>query len=242
MSGYESRDWYYNEFQHVGLDFESAEEVKAYDDELGKGINQRDNCEEIAGILGLKQTDHVLEIGTATGKLAIDLSLICEQVYAIDISQPMLDFAAQKAKALGRENIKFIRAGFLTYRHEGNALDAVITKFALHHLPDHWKFVAVKRIFDMLGPGGKLFLKDAMISVDIHDFFESADYWVEGTREMSGDKPAQATALCIRDEYPPYAWAMEEMLKRVGFRVENMNHMYGLHSTFVCVKPKQANK
>ena len=238
MPGYESREWYYNEFRHVGLDFESAEEVAAYDDELGKGINRRDNCDEIAGILGLKQADRVLEIGTATGKLAIDLSYICGQVYAIDISQAMLDYAREKAAGLGRSNVEFIRAGFLTYSHEGGALDAVITKFALHHLPDHWKFVAVKRIFDMLQPGGRLFLKDAMISVDIQDFFESADYWVEGTREMSGDKPAQATALCIKDEYPPYAWAVEEMLKRAGFRIDSVNHMYGLHSTFVCTRPE----
>ena len=237
MSGYESRDWYYNEFQHVGLDFESAEEVSAYDDELGKGINQRDNCDEIAAALGLKSTDRVLEIGTATGKLAIDLSYVCGQVYAIDISQPMLEFAREKAANLGRRNVEFIRAGFLSYSHEGDVLDAVVTKFALHHLPDHWKFVAAKRIFDMLKPGGRFFLKDAMISVAIHDFFESADYWVEGTREMSGDKPAQATAIFIRDEYPAYAWAMEEMLKRVGFHIESVNHMYGLHSTFVCSKP-----
>ena len=237
MKEYESRGWYYDEFQHVGLDFESMEEVERYDEELGKGINRRDNCGEIAAALGLQRTDRVLEIGTATGKLSIDLSYLCERVYAIDISEAMLRYAREKAKNLGRDNIEFIRAGFLTYQSEDSALDAVITKFALHHLPDHWKFVAVKRIFDMLRPGGKFFLKDAMISVDIHDFFASADYWVEGTREESGDKPAEATSIFIRDEYPAYAWAMEEMLKRVGFRIDSVNHMYGLHTTFVCSKP-----
>ena len=237
MSGFESRAWYYNEFQHVGLDFESADEVDRYDDEIGKGINQRDNCDEIVDALGIKETDSVLEIGTATGRLAIDLSHICKLVYAIDISEPMLDYAREKAKKQGRDNVVFIKAGFLTYQHEEKTLDAVITKFSLHHLPDHWKFVAVRRIFDMLKPGGKFFLKDAMISVDIRDFFSSVDYWVEGTREESGDKPAEATALFIKEEYPTYAWIMEEMLKRVGFTIDSANHLYGLHTTFVCSKP-----
>ena len=31
MLNVESRDWYYNEFKHVGVDFESAVEVKSYD-------------------------------------------------------------------------------------------------------------------------------------------------------------------------------------------------------------------
>ena len=237
MKCYESKAWYYNEFQHVGVDYESAEEVKSYDDEIGKGINQQDNCDEIVDALKLKRTDCVLEIGTATGRLAIDLAQLCDYVYAIDISESMLNYAREKAKKLGRHNIKFTKAGFLTYQQEKETLDAVITKFSLHHLPDHWKFVALKRIFDILKPGGKLFLKDAMFSVDIQDFFESADYWIQGTREVSGDKPAEAVVLCIKEEYPTYSWIIEEMLKRVGFHIESANHMYGLHTTFVCSKP-----
>jgi ubiquinone/menaquinone biosynthesis C-methylase UbiE len=237
MSGFESRDWYYNEYQQVGLDFESAEKVENYDDEVGRGISRSDESSDIADALGIKSTDSVLEIGTATGILAIDLSFICQNVYAIDISEPMLECAREKAKKRGRNNVEFIKSGFLTYQHEGNPLDAVITKFSLHHIPDHWKFVAVKRIFDMLKPGGKLYLKDCMISVEIQGFFDSADYWVSGTREQAGDKPADAVVLCIKDEYPIYAWVMEEMLKRVGFCIEYANHMYGLHTTFICSKP-----
>ena len=237
MSCFESRDWYYNEFKHVGVDFESIEEVKSYDDEIGKGINQRDNCKEIVDALGIEAADSVLEIGTATGMLAIDLSYVCNHVYAIDISESMLLFAREKAKRLGKDNIDFIRAGFLSYQHEKSTLDAVITKFSLHHLPDHWKFVAVKRIFNMLKPGGKFYIKDAMISVDIHDFYDSVDEWVAATKDASGDKPAEALSMCIKEEYPTYSWAMEEMIKRVGFNIDVINIINGLHTVFVCSKP-----
>ena len=237
MSDFRTRDWYYNEFQHVGVDFENTEEVRKYDDEIGKGINQSDNCKEIANALALKATDSVLEIGTATGRLAIDLSYICKQIYAIDISESMLVFAKEKAEKLNIKNIEFVKAGFLSYQRENNSLDAVITKFSLHHLPDHWKFVAVKRIFDMLKPGGKFYLKDAMISVDIQDFYNSADEWVSATKEYSGDKPAEALALCIKEEYPTYSWIMEEMLKKTGFNIDVMNVINGFHTIFVCSKP-----
>jgi len=237
MSNYESRDWYYNEFQHVGVDFESIEEVKSYDDEIGKGLNQRDNCAEIVEALDIKATDSVLEIGTATGRLALDLSRVCKHVYAIDISEAMLNFAREKAKSSEIENTSFIRAGFLTYQHEHNTLDAVITKFSLHHLPDHWKSVAVMRIFDMLKPGGKLYLKDAMISVDIQDFYTSVDEWVASTVETSGKKPAETLELCIKEEYPTHSWSMREMLTRAGFSIDVMDIQNGLHTVFVCSKP-----
>ena len=237
MSGYESRDWYYNEFQQVGLDFENTEVAENYDDEVGQGIARSDEARDIAEALGIKSTDSVLDIGTGTGIIAIDLSFICQNVYAIDISESMLKYASEDAKKQGRNNIEFIKSGFLTYHHKGTPLDAIITKFALHHIPDNWKFVAVKRMFDMLKPGGKLFIKDCMISVEIQDFFDSVDYWVSSTREQAGDKPAEAVVLCIKDEYPIYAWVMEEMLKKVGFCIDYANHMYGLHTTFICSKP-----
>ena len=237
MTGIETRDWYYDEFQHVGVDYENLDEVRSYDDEIGKGINQRDNCKEIVDALGIKATDSVLEIGTATGRLAIDLADVCEHVCAIDISESMLAYAREKAKKLGKDNVAFIRAGFLSFQCEENTLDAVITKFALHHLPDHWKFVAVKRLYDMLRPGGKLFLKDAMISVDIHHFYESVDEWISSTQKESGDKPAEALTLFIKEEYPTYQWIMEKMLEEVGFHIDSMSSLYGLHTTFVCSKP-----
>lgn len=235
MADFFTRDWYYDEFQQVGIDFESTDEVARYDEEIGQGINQRDNCNEIVDALGLRETDRVLEIGTATGRLAIDLAAVCAQVYAVDISQAMLEYAAIKAQRMERDNIEFIRAGFLTYC-PSVALDAVVTKFALHHLPDHWKFVAVKRMFDMLKPGGRLFLKDAVISVEINEFFDSVDFWVSSTQEASGEKPAAAVATCIKDEYPTYAWIMENMLRLAGFRIDAVTHSYGLHSTFICTR------
>jgi putative AdoMet-dependent methyltransferase len=40
--------------------------------------------------------------------------------------------------------------GFLNYEHNGPPLDMIVSNLALHHLPDFWKMIALKRIHEML--------------------------------------------------------------------------------------------
>ena len=49
-------------------------------------------------------------------------------------------------------------------------MDAVITQLALHHLPDFWKLVALKRISQMLKDGGKLYLRDVVFPSNVEDY------------------------------------------------------------------------
>jgi putative AdoMet-dependent methyltransferase len=51
-------------------------------------------------------------------------------------------------------NIEFVHAGFLTYAHRDEAADAVVSRMALHHLPDFWKVVALDRVRALLKKGG----------------------------------------------------------------------------------------
>lgn len=238
MQGVESRDWYYNELRHIGWDYDSAEEVRLYDEDFGSDTDRSDEIEELIQALALTSTSTVLDIGAATGTLAIGLAKLCRQVYAIDISEPMLESARDKVKRLGLDNIEFVRAGFLTYQHADNDLDAVYSKYAFHHLPEHWKFVALKRIFAMLKPKGRFFLKDAILSIDIHGFYDFADEWIQKMGESFGDRGTESAVLYIRDEYPTYTWIVEEMLKRVGFVIDSVDSQLGLHTTFVCSKPE----
>ena len=237
MQGVESRDWYYNEFRHVGLDYNSAEEVETYEEEFGENTDRSDEIEELVDILELDATKSVLDIGTATGSLALELAKLCKQVYAIDISEPMLVCARKKAERFGLDNIEFSHAGFLSYQLKDNTLDAVFSKYAFHHLPDIWKFVALKRIFASLKPGGRFFLKDAVLSVDIHEFYDFADDWVSTMDELFGDKGTEAAVLYFKEEYPTYVWVIEEMLKRVGFNVVEVSSAPEPHTAFICTKP-----
>ncbi|MCL2808104.1 MAG: class I SAM-dependent methyltransferase [Coriobacteriia bacterium] len=237
MQEFTSRKWYYDDRIHVGIDYGSAEEVRLYEDEFGQGANRSDEAKELIDALRLTNTSTVLDIGTATGTLAIELAKLCKQVHAIDISEPMLECAKAKAKKLELSNIEFVYAGFLSYQYADETMDAVFTKYAFHHLPDHWKFVALKRIYDILKPGGKFYLKDAILSVDIQEFYDFADEWVALATKGYGQRGEEAAVLFVRDEYPTYVWIVEEMLGRVGFIIDQNETQQKMHTTIVCTKP-----
>src|SRR5215475_7731072 len=46
----------------------------------------------------------------------------------------------------GLGNVEVLRAGFLSYEHAGPPADFVYSRYALHHLPDFWKAVALARL------------------------------------------------------------------------------------------------
>ncbi len=53
----------------------------------------------------------------------------------------MLALAKSKAELEGVAGIEFHHAGFLTHNHPDGSVDAIVTTFAFHHLPDFWKGV-----------------------------------------------------------------------------------------------------
>ena len=88
----------------------------------------------------------------------------------MDLSAGMLRYAKKKAASRGVANVDFLQGGFLTYRHLGAPLDAIVTQLALHHLPDFWKQVALIRMAGMLKDGGKLCLRDVVFSFDVREY------------------------------------------------------------------------
>jgi len=67
-------------------------------------------------------------------------------VYASDISPAMLAFARGKAAERGVSNVSFEPGGFLSGFTPPQQVGGVVSQLALHHLPDFWKQVALKRI------------------------------------------------------------------------------------------------
>lgn len=51
---------------------------------------------------------------------------------------------------------------FRSYRHDAEPVDLVITKAALHHLPDFWEQIALLRINRMVKIGGLLYIQDVV--------------------------------------------------------------------------------
>ncbi len=228
--------WQYNEMKQVGVDYTDVAEVAAYDLRMKKLRNIQKETEEIAKSVGLTHDHTLLEFGTGTGEFAIEAAKRCSRVIAADVSQTMLEYAKQKAMHKGIDNIEYCNAGFLTYEHRGEPLDVVVSQLALHHLPDFWKLVALKRINSMLKKGGRLFLRDTVYSFNVDNHEEFFEAWLNGIKQAAGDEIAYDTEIAIRDEFSTCDWIMEGLIRRAGFEIERMDYHDGFLATFVCRK------
>ncbi len=120
-------------------------------------------------------------------------------------------------------NIGFVQAGFLSYEHSGALTDFVYSRWALHHLPDFWKSMALKRMRMILRPGGLLRLSDITYSFDA-----AAETRIEA---WCATLPVQPTTQRdwsrtdieepVRDDHSTFTWLLEAMIQRSGFEIED---------------------
>lgn len=230
--------WQFDEGVKVGVDYGDASVAAEYDEQHARFRDFEKDASLVMQQLGLRPEHTVIDLGCGTGAFTIPVARFCRKVYAVDISQAMLDRCAAKARAGGLGNIETHCAGFLSYEHKGAPVDAIITVVALHHLPDFWKAVAFKRLYDMLKPGGKLYLFDVVFSFPVENYQNEFDSWVNTMRESAGQAMAEETVVHIRDEYSTFDWVIEGMIERAGFKIEQKRQeffSYGL--TYISSKP-----
>ena len=228
-------NWYYNEIQQIGVDYSNSEEVQAYDLKMQRIRNINKEIENVKASINLGKSDSLLEIGTGTGEFAIGISRYCSVVYALDISPAMLKIARKKAKFQNRDNIKFFQGGFLTYCHQGEPINIVVSQLALHHLPDFWKFIALKRIYELLNKGGKFYLRDVVFPT-IDDYFSFFDGIIKKIKTSAGEKIAEEIRIHIKEEFSTLDWVMENLLEKAGFNIEKVDYFNDFLAVYICTK------
>lgn len=229
-------EWYYDEFTQSGTDYTKEEEVLSYDEKMLKIRDIQNEVETMRKLIDLQPGDSVLEIGCGTGEFSIGLSKHCRTVLALDISPSMLEFAREKAKSRNRENIRFIHGGFLSFESEGEMFDAVVSQLVLHHLPDFWKLIALKRINSMLKPCGRFFLKDVVFSSEVENYDSFFYKILETIPEEARDDIGGEIIVHIREEFSTFDWVMEGLIENAGFNIEESNYQDGFMATYLCKK------
>lgn len=229
--------WQYDERTKSGVDYNNAKVASEYDEQHGRFRDFERDARAVVQLLDLKPEQTVIDLGCGTGAFVITAARSCRKVYAVDTSQAMLDKCAEKARAAGLGNIETHCAGFLTYEHKGALVDTVVSVAALHHLPDFWKAVAFKRIYNMLKPGGKLFLFDIVFSFPVESYQSEFDSWINGMRERAGQVVAEESIIHIRDEYSTFDWIIDGMMERTGFKIEQKFSNFPNSLTYTYVRP-----
>lgn len=219
-----SRGWLLDELGSAGRENLDVDHVARYDDKEDALA-----AAEVALFveLGLGDRSHVVDLGAGTGQFTLAVAPSCARVVAVDISPVMLERLRAKVDASAVSNIDVVHAGFVTYEHQGPAADFVYSRWALHHLPDFWKAVALHRIRRMLRPGGVLRLSDVVYSFDPEDSAERIEEWCATLPADAASDGAWVRADLeehVRDEHSTFTWLLEPMMERTGFRIEDTTY------------------
>jgi ubiquinone/menaquinone biosynthesis C-methylase UbiE len=171
--------------------------------------------------LGLGPDSAVVELGPGTGQFTLAAAPRCRRLVAVDVSAPMLERLRGKLAAAGIENVEVVRAGFLSYEHAGALADFVYSRYALHHLPDFWKAVALARLRALLQPGGVLRLWDVVFGFEPAEAEVRVEAWCAGGGEtVEGEWSRAELEEHVRDEHSTFTWLLEPMIERCGFAIE----------------------
>jgi len=228
-------EWRWNEMAQVGTDFTDLAEVEAYEREHSRFRDFDAENRQILGLLDMDADSTLVEMGCGTGRFTRAVAPVCRHVHAVDVSPTMLAYARSKAETAGLANVTYHHAGFLTYEHAADPVDAVVSQIALHHLPDTWKLVALGRIHAMLKPGGRFCLRDVVFRVTRETHADAFDGMVAGIGAKAGPKYADHMARHIRVEFSTLDWIMEGLLTRTGFRLLRIGYN-GIVVEYLCVR------
>jgi len=209
--------WLLDELGSAGRENLDPTHVARYD-----GKEDADAAAEVALLeeLGLAAESTLVELGPGTGQLTVAVAPRCRRVVAVDVSEPML--VALRAKLAEREiaNVEIVRAGFLTYDHAGPPADFAYSRYALHHLPDFWKAVALARLRRVLRPGGVLRLWDVVFDFEPAEAEARIEAWcASGGEEVEGEWSRAELEEHVRDEHSTFTWLLEPMIERAGFEI-----------------------
>ncbi len=154
----------------VPTSWQDAETVKSYLEERRAAIPFGEEMLTIVGqLIGLlaREVNLFADLGAGDGFFA---QLVLERfpkarAILIDHSQPMLAKARTNLGTYG-DQVSFVEADLgnpITKLVPPGSLDLVVSRFAIHHLPDARKYSIYQEVFQLLRPGG-IFLHNEHVS------------------------------------------------------------------------------
>ncbi len=166
---------------------------------LGMGVNSS-NSRMVVELAQIKPGDSVLDVACGTGNLTLTAKAYAgadAKVHGIDASPEMIEVARKKT-ARSKYKVVFDVGLIEKLDFPDGTFDVVISRLAIHHLPDDLKPKAFAEILRVLKPGGHLLIAD----------FSQPSNHVMGhlTAVIVGNHMMQTNV-----------WGLPEMLKKAGF-------------------------
>lgn len=223
--GSDEPGWVRDEIASAGRENLDVDHVARYDLKMDASADAE---VEVLRTLGLGDESIVVDLGAGTGQFTLAVAPVCAQVIAVDVSPVMLHRLRTKIEQTGTKNVRAVHAGFLSYEHDGTAADFVYSRYALHHLPDFWKSLALERIRSALRTGGIFRLWDVVYHFEPADASACIEAWcatgAAADADLGADWRRSELEEHVRDEHSTYTWLLEPMMARSRLAIESAEY------------------
>jgi len=103
-----------------------------------------------------------VDLGCGSGQVTLALAKRCGTVLGVDVSEKMITLLLENATKEGVSNVEGRAVPIERLGLPESSVDLVVSNYAMHHLRDKDKQVAVDEAYKWLRPGGKLVVGDMM--------------------------------------------------------------------------------
>lgn len=233
--------WIFNEYKHCGVDYSNVKQAEIYDNQHQKFRDYEQEFINMLKFLELENTQDltIVDLGCGTGATSVYAAEKFRKVFAVDVSEVMLEQAKRKIAYEHIDNVEFSNAGFLSYKHDAEQADIVMTKTAFHHLPDFWKQIGLLRMNQMLKLDGILYIHDVVFHFEPTNYIGKISNWISGLEKVAGAEFKAEVETHIRDEFSTFNWILEGMLTKAGFIIEKCRTSDEFITEYVCKKVKE---
>lgn len=94
------------------MDYNNPDVVHEYNAKHQRFRNYQKDTLTIIESLALKPHHTMIDLGCGTGAFTLNAAKYCKKIYAVDVSQTMLDFTRKAAQKLGLKIVVFHRVDF----------------------------------------------------------------------------------------------------------------------------------
>jgi tRNA (cmo5U34)-methyltransferase len=183
---------------------------------------------------------HILDIGCGAGNNTLKLleqlpDLNCD---LIDLSQPMLDRAKARIKAVSLGKIRTLQEDFRNADLSVETYDIVIAAAVLHHLrsDEDWE-QAFHKIYEITAPGGSVWITDLVTheNESVHNMMwkRYGDY----LESVGGPEYREQVFAYIKKEDSPRPVTFQlELLRKSGFASVEVLHKNSCFAAFGAIK------
>lgn len=153
----------FRELDNLGVQENESIDVQslfAFDQLHYHGIQSVQAC---INTLNIKRGDKLLEIGSGWGGPSRYIAhMVGANVEALELQKDYNDVGFSLTERCGlSDRVTHVCTDFLTYENKNNHFNNIVSWLALYHIPNRQK--SCLRIFELLKPGGKVFIEDLTV-------------------------------------------------------------------------------